>query len=188
MKRSKKMVLVAHCLLNVNSKVAGIATSETGEIGLIEALMRQGYGIIQLPCVEQDMCGIRRWGQVEEQLNHPHFRQRCVDLLTPILMQVEDFIANGYDVAAVIGLNGSPSCGITRTCSGDWSGEIGDGHSTQPKLDTLHSKDTPGVMMQVLMELLQEKEIKLQFLWADEGCPEKDHIKIIEKLTNKNQS
>lgn len=57
MKREKKIVLIAHCILNVNAKVEGIATSKAGVTELITELMKQGYGIIQLPCVEQDMCG-----------------------------------------------------------------------------------------------------------------------------------
>ena len=63
--------MLAHCILNTNAKVEGLAGVSGGCTELVGLLLEKGYGIIQLPCVEQDMCGILRWGQVEEQLNHP---------------------------------------------------------------------------------------------------------------------
>jgi len=174
MKRDKKIVLVAHCILNVNAKVEGIAPSKAGVTELISGLMEQGYGIIQLPCVEQDMCGIRRWGQVEEQLNHPRFRERCRILLEPILCQVEDFVNNGYSICAVIGLDGSPSCGVNATCSGEWYGEIGEGYHVMEKASTLKMKPKSGVMMDVLKIMMDERKLEVPFLAMDEVNPEED--------------
>ena len=56
MKRGRKIVAVAHCILNVNAKVYGIAQCPAGATDLINLLMDNGYGIIQLPCIEQAMC------------------------------------------------------------------------------------------------------------------------------------
>ena len=76
MKREKKIVLVAHCLLNVNAKVYGIA-SEKGGSNIIGQLIHRGYGIIQLPCIEMAMYGSQRWGIVYEQSNFPAFRENA---------------------------------------------------------------------------------------------------------------
>lgn len=189
MKREKKMVLVAHCILNVNAKVEGIAPSKAGVDELVIGLMRQGFGIIQLPCVEQDMCGIRRWGQVKEQLDHPNFRERCYTLLQPIINQVEDFIQNGYSVCGVIGLDGSPSCGVELTCSGEWYGEIGEGFNVLEKANTLQMVPKSGVMMDVLKSMLKERNIEIPFLAVDEANPEMSVQGIltgIERVKNNN--
>ena len=100
--------------------------------------------------MEQLCCGISRWGQVKEQLDFPAFRRRCAQLLEPIVDQTEDFIRNGYRVCGVIGLDGSPSCGVNETCSGRWGGEIGDGYGLEEKIPTLHPVSGSGVMMEVL--------------------------------------
>ena len=189
MKREKKIVLVVHCILNVNAKVEGIAPSKAGVEELVIGLMRQGYGIIQLPCVEQDMCGIRRWGQVKEQLDHPNFRQRCHTLLMPILNQVDDFIQNGYSVCGIVGLDGSPSCGVELTCSGEWYGEIGEGFHVLEKANTLQMVPKSGVMMDVLKSMLKERNITIPFLAVDEANPEKsvqDILTRIVKVENNN--
>ena len=189
MKREKKIVLVAHCILNVNAKVEGIAPSKAGVDELVIGLMRQGFGIIQLPCVEQDMCGIRRWGQVKEQLDHPNFKERCYTLLQPIINQVEDFIQNGYSVCGVIGLDGSPSCGVELTCSGEWYGEIGEGFNVLEKANTLQMVPKSGVMMDVLKSMLKERNIEIPFLAVDEANPEMSVQGIltgIERVKNNN--
>ena len=189
MKREKKIVLVAHCILNMNAKVEGIAPSKAGVDELVIGLMRQGFGIIQLPCVEQDMCGIRRWGQVKEQLDHPNFRARCRTLLQPIINQIEDFIQNGYSVCGVIGLDGSPSCGVELTCSGEWYGEIGEGFNVLEKANTLQMVPKSGVMMDVLKSMLKERNIEIPFLAVDEANPEMSVQGIltgIERVKNNN--
>lgn len=180
MKRNKKMVLVSHCLLNVNAKVHGIATVPAASIKLITSILEAGYGIIQLPCVEQSVCGIRRWGQVKEQLDYPHFRESCRKQLTPILHQVKDFINNGYEIAAVIGLDGSPSCGVNFTCSGNWSGEMDEVYGMSEKIKTLRELSEPGVMMEVFKEILEEQHINLKFIAVNEIAPDE----CIENIVN----
>ena len=90
MKRNRKIILVAHCLLNVNAKVLGIA-GEKGGSKLIGELIQKGYGIIQLPCIEMAMYGSQRWGIVYEQNDFPAFRDTCRRMLDPIVKQVADF-------------------------------------------------------------------------------------------------
>src|SRR5660398_308484 len=55
-------------------------------------------------------------------LDTPGFRAHCRRLAGPVLRQVEQFRATGYD-AVVIGADGSPSCGV-RSTSGEagWGG------------------------------------------------------------------
>ena len=169
MNRKKKVILVAHCLLNVNAKVYGIATEPAAAKAFIESILNEGIGMIQLPCVEMDMCGINRWGQVKSQLNHPHFRERCRQLLLPIVYQVEDYYRNGYEICGVIGADGSPSCGVNYTCTGDWYGEIGEEYQTMQKADTVKPLKEKGVMMDILQEILTERGVDIPFRALEES-------------------
>jgi predicted secreted protein len=182
LKRNKKIVLLAHCLLNINAKVYGIATEPAGCPQIVSGLLKHGYGIIQLPCVEQSCFGINRWGLVKEQTDFPAFRLKCRALLQPIVEQVLDFYENGYEIAAVIGLDGSPSCGVHFTCSGKWGGEIGCLNDIDGIIASLKTLNEPGVMMEVLEEMFEENKLKIRFMAADENDPEAAAEKLIGQL------
>jgi predicted secreted protein len=182
LKRNKKIVLLAHCFLNVNSKVYGIATEPAGCMQIVSGLLSNGYGIIQLPCVEQHCFGINRWGLVKEQVKFPTFRARCRLLLQPIVEQVLDYFENGYELTAVIGLDGSPTCGVNYTCTGNWGGEMGNKHDMQGKITSLDTLHEPGVMMEILMEMFKENNISVKFIAVEEKDPETTAEELINKL------
>lgn len=121
MERSRKIALVAHCLLNVNSRVEGIARY-AGVHPLIGELADRGYGIIQLPCPELPVGGCKRWAATIEQYDTPHYREACEILAEEIAMQVREYLRCGYQVGPLIGIDGSPSCGVLETTSGPWGG------------------------------------------------------------------
>lgn len=168
MKRSKKIVVISHCLLNVNAKVEGLAVERACAKKLIQYLIENDYGMIQLPCAEMDMCGINRWGQVKSQLDHPNYRRRCRELMQPVVCQIEDYISNGYQIEAVIGVDGSPTCGVNRTCIGEWRGEIGEQYHTMEKAASGRMSPEAGVMMEVLREMLRDSNISIPFYALDE--------------------
>lgn len=182
MNRQKKMVFISYCILNVNSKVEGIALSESGLTELVYRLMKKGYGLIQLPCIEMECCGLKRWGQVEDQLNHPYFRNQCELRLKPFVTQAKAFLEQGYEIAGVIGLDGSPTCGVSETCSGNWSGEMGTQYNTQSKIDTLTHKKGPGVMMRIFQEMLKKENIIIPFYGIEENNKSIDIEKFCEKF------
>lgn len=170
MNRSRKMIFVAHCILNVNVKVEGLATTPAGVDVLVTELMRRNYGLVQLPCVEIDMLGCRRWGVVKEQLQHQSYRARCRTLLRPLINQALCFSQNGYELCGIIGIDGSPSCGVHHTCSSTcWGGEIGDGYGLEEKIPTLQTIPAPGVMMEELQELLRCSDLSIPFFALDES-------------------
>lgn len=128
--RSGKVALVAHCILNQNSIVPGLARREAMVIELIELLNELGVGIIQLPCPETLYAGLRRFWQVKEQYDNVGFRSFCRKLATTVKDYVAEYLRNGYELVAIIGVSGSPSCGVKRTTSSSkWLGnprEAGD--------------------------------------------------------------
>lgn len=167
MNRGKKIVLVANCILNVNVKVDGLA-SYAGVSRVVSDLIQDGYGIIQLPCVEQAMLGMKRWGIVHSQCDYPAFRAKCRELLMPVVDQAEDLLANGYTIKAIIGVDGSPTCGVSIRPEGDWYGEVGYQYGLDAKVSSVHMENGPGTMMEVLRGMLDERGIEIPFCAVNE--------------------
>lgn len=182
MYKSRRVILVSHCILNPNSKVEGLVENSSILKSFSMSILKNDIGIIQLPCVEQDMCGIRRWGQVVEQLDHPNFRYRCRKLLTPIVYQAKDFLNNGYDVIGVVGIDGSPTCGVKFTSSGEWYGEIGSKYGVLEKASTLKKKYKMGIMMEELLSLFRENDIEIPFFSIDESNSDESLEKILKYI------
>lgn len=167
MKRDRKILVLSHCLLNVNSKIDGLAPYH-GASRIVSAAVSQGYGLIQLPCVEQAVLGGRRWGSVYSQCDFPGFRQKSRELLKPVVDQIEDFTNNGYEIKAIVGINGSPTCGINYIPVGNWGGEVGYQYGLNEKIDSCTIEKGMGVMMEELKSMLEERGISIPFLAVDE--------------------
>ncbi len=130
--RSRRVVLVSHCLLNENTRYAGGATRPGAVAEVIDELMAGGYGIHQLPCPER-----LAWGGVLKRhslrLYHskggPLYPLRGVLLRTfiwwtkviyrrlarQVVRDVADYQRAGIEVAGILGIGASPSCGVTTT-------------------------------------------------------------------------
>jgi predicted secreted protein len=160
MKRSKKLVLLAHCILNVNSKVVGLAQYAGAIESVVTGHVRRGNGIIQLPCPETTFLGLKRWGMTREQYDTPFYRSHCRNILQPYIQQIEDYLANDYTVEEIVGVDGSPSCGVNLTCAGYCGGEMDDAARQHNNLREINGR---GIMMEVLVELLAEKGITARF-------------------------
>lgn len=87
-------------------------------------------------------------------------------MLEDIVLQVKEYqnCAERVEVLGVVGINGSPSCGIGYTFSADWGGEL----SSQPNLEAYlkkgERKEAMGIFMQVLKEMLEEEGIILRMV------------------------
>ena len=180
--RSKKLVLLSHCILNVNAKVYGLARYRGALAELISFLVDEGYGIIQLPCPEMGHWGIKRWGQVREQMDTPYFVRHCRQVFEPVLEQIIDYHCNGYHVAAIIGVDGSPSCGVNHTCSAaSWGGELDNWQSTADIMGDLRMINAPGAFMELISEALRNHGLQIPMLAIDEADPA-DSIADIKKM------
>jgi predicted secreted protein len=130
--RSRRVVFLSHCLLNENTRYLGGACRGGGVRELVVPLIDAGIGIVQMPCPEQ-----RVWGGVLKRLllraygarGRPLYRLRRVllavfiwytrfryrRLARQVARQVEDYLASGFSVVGIVGVDGSPSCGVART-------------------------------------------------------------------------
>jgi predicted secreted protein len=111
-KRSWKIVLVAHCILNQNARVLGLA-DKPGAVGdVVDFLMRSGVGIIQMPCPEFTYAGLLRQPKTREQYDNTMFRRHCRKFADEIANQISEYAKGGVKLVLVVGVDGSPSCSV----------------------------------------------------------------------------
>jgi uncharacterized protein YbbK (DUF523 family) len=139
--RSKKVVFISHCLLNENVRYLGGAFRPGGVDEVVDELQRHGVGIHQMRCPEQ-----RAWGGVLKRYGVPLYdskgtalyraRRPLVRLFTyyskarfwvaarEVVKDIQDYVRSGFDVVGIIGISGSPSCGVCWTLDLNRSVEI----------------------------------------------------------------
>ena len=130
--RGGRVVFVSHCLLNENVRYPGGATRPGAVDEVVDLIQAAGVGICQMACPEQEV-----WGGVRKRrmLLAYGADRRGLGLvrrvLTPIFIaytrwrydrsagrvvsQVRDYRRAGYQVVGIVGVDGSPSCGVSRT-------------------------------------------------------------------------
>ena len=111
-KRSGKIAVVAHCILNQNSRALGLAERSGAITEIVEFLINKDMGIIQMPCPELAYSGLSRPPQTKDQYNNLTFREHCRKIAEEVANQIEEFSKAGIKVKIIIGINGSPSCGV----------------------------------------------------------------------------
>ena len=121
-KRSKRVVLVIHCILNHNARIDECAYYPGAMTEIVEALMEAGVGIVQMPCPELHCLGLDRAGQVkdgqQQGIRETLFgdaAEACRALVKGVMRDVLEYRKNGFEVVGVIGNDGSPACGVDFT-------------------------------------------------------------------------
>ncbi len=157
--RSKNVVVLAHCHLNVMTKVRGLADYAGVRTEVVIPFIEAGTGILQLPCPEATYAGMRRWGETREQYDVRAYRRHCRRLLEPVVDAVSELVSDGCRIERVIGVEGSPSCGVHLTCAGYTGGELPDHCPTSP------AEMVPGrgVFMEEFEALLSEAGLDIPF-------------------------
>jgi predicted secreted protein len=103
----KEITVAAHCLLNPLTRVKGLAPVP----------FRPEGPTVQLPCPEALYLGPERWAVTRNQLDVPQFRRFCRALIEPYVDLLEMLARQGARLR-IVGLAGSPSCGVITTSSG----------------------------------------------------------------------
>jgi predicted secreted protein len=155
-KRSKKVVLIAHCILNQNAKIDRCAHYPGAIKEVTQILLDAGVGILQMTCPEFLCLGLDR--QVEKgihttvesedtrvarRMGEDQTRTLCHRLVSDLIYQIEEYQRNGFAMVGIIGINNSPTCGIETT----WANN--------------RDEQDPGVFMKMLNEEGQKRGISL---------------------------
>ncbi len=139
--RSKKVVFLSHCILNENTRYLGGACRSGCVREIVEQCLESDWGIVQMPCPEQHAWGgvTKRWllmvygtkGTLLYSMSSlflPLFllytRLIYGKLAKATANQINDYLASGYSVIGVIGIDGSPSCGVNTTLDFERSFEL----------------------------------------------------------------
>lgn len=164
MERSKKIVILAHCILNQNSVVIPYAREMKVFKPFIEICFDENIGILQLPCPEKSLYGLKRWGHVKDQFEHPGFINPAKESLKRFIDEIKEYIANGYEILGVYGIKGSPSCGVSLTCRGDWCGEASNYKDLEDIKSRVSMVEEMGIYMELFKQLLEENKIFIEFI------------------------
>ncbi len=166
-KRGKKVILVAHCILNQNAKLDECAHYPGAIREIIQLLLERGIGMIQMPCPELIRLGLDR--QADKSTSHTvqsedtrisrimqeaEAQKLCKKISEDIVYQVEEYQKNGFEVLGLLGINGSPTCGVETTWADD------------------HEFDGYGVLIKCLEEELAQRNITLNMagIKANDTC------------------
>ncbi|MFQ6054145.1 MAG: CD3072 family TudS-related putative desulfidase, partial [Candidatus Bathyarchaeia archaeon] len=111
--RSNRIVVVAHCILNVHSLEDGLAEYPGLEEDVVRALMGKNVGIVQLRCPETRLHGIQRLPMPKDTYDKPEIRASYAAQAKEEVSQLREFVKKGAEIVAVVGAEASPSCGIS---------------------------------------------------------------------------
>lgn len=114
--RSRLVVFVSHCILNNNTKAMGLVAPESSRrcLRFLEELLMHGIGVVQMPCPEL-FFGLPRAPATKMEYNTPEFREHCNKIAVDVAKSIANFTSAGVRVLAVVGVEGSPSCGVRWT-------------------------------------------------------------------------
>jgi predicted secreted protein len=166
--RGRKIVYVSCCLLNQNAQSPGIAGRKGAFNELIQMFLDNDIGIEQLPCME-----CRLWGGVSRKTIHTFqplvlnsvgrawfpFVEFCSNIETgktkracrkeakKVVKRIQDYVMEGYTIIGILGVNGSPTCGVTKTLN---------------YIDMAKNKNKLDITLQDLMNPQLEKMIEIE--------------------------
>jgi predicted secreted protein len=123
-------VLVAHCVLNQNAKLNACALYPGAMLEASEALLSEGVGILQLPCPELVCLGLDRGTEpgtatsveaedtrIGRRMSEEGSRRTCRNLVGGVMQQLDEYRKHTFEIVGLVGINGSPSCGVETTWS-----------------------------------------------------------------------
>lgn len=176
--RSKKIVLVSHCILNQNAISDGTADYPAALNKVVEYLLQSRVSILQMPCPELLCLGLDRENihgaeqpvvventRIRQSMQRPAAIHLINTLVQQMIFQIEEYIRNGFSVLGVIGMNRSPSCGVNTT--------------------SINNQEVTGegLFIKALREELEKKDIHLKMIGI-KGQETEKALKSITELLN----
>lgn len=129
--RNGRVIFVSHCLLNMNARYFGGAFRSSCVSEIIEEAMKRDIALIQMKCPEQ-----RAWGGIQKPLMWLAFDTKRTPLyllkgiIVPLFLwytqlcyrhyartlvkEITDYERSGYQILGIVGIDGSPTCGVNR--------------------------------------------------------------------------
>lgn len=166
----QKILFVSHCFFNDGAKLKNqnlfeMEKERKNKREFLKKNLDAGVEIIQLPCPELILYGINRWGHAASQFDTVFFRKESRKMLELYILQIEEYSScpERFEILGIVGVDGSPSCGVTFTYDGEWGGEFNGNTNLSDTLATLKKEEKPGIFMRVLKDMLMEKGYEIPF-------------------------
>jgi len=159
-KRSNKIAVFCHCMLNVHSLEKNLAEYPGFEEDIVKKAMERGVGFVQLRCPEIRLHGIERLTMPKDNYDKPMIRESYRKQAKEEVLQLKEFVKNGAKIVAVIGAEASPSCGIHYVAK--WEAGVEPKDRKWP--DTVDFVQGRGVYMEELERQLDEAGIKPKWI------------------------
>ncbi len=189
--RSGHVIFLSHCILNEITRYLGGACRAGCIAEIVQVCIEQGQGIVQLPCPEQ-----HAWGGILKPYllmaygSRHTLLYRLRRLLLPIFVwytrhvyrklarataaQIQDYLDSGFSVVSIVGIDGSRSCGVTKTLDLEKSFELT--AQLDPTLFTVEALNNAiraalvpgrGLFTAELQQQLQRRGLNVEFTQHD---------------------
>ncbi len=112
--RSGLVVLLAHCILNQNTRARGVARRRGPFEEVVIFLAERGVGIVQLPCPELEFFQEIREPSAKDVLDTPEYHSFCRELANRAVNLIKLLLKQKLRVIGIIGVEHSPSCAVSE--------------------------------------------------------------------------
>jgi uncharacterized protein YbbK (DUF523 family) len=190
-RRSKRMVFLSHCILNENTRYLGGARRGGCVREIVEQCLAADVGMVQMPCPEQHAwVGVIKRFLLAAYGTKGTSTYRFRRVLLPLILaytrfvyrrmarqtagKIEDYLDSGYTVIGVVGVDGSPSCGVGKTLdlrrSFDSISNVDVGSITADEMNAIVRRNLMGgnsLFTAALKEEFEKRRIRVPFLAHD---------------------
>lgn len=130
--RGRKLIVLAHCILNQNAKLDRCAHCPGAIAEVVGVLLEAGIGFMQMDCAEMLHLGLDRQTdrstpasvasedtRIARRMLEPAAGAIIDDIAERVVGQILDYRRQQFDVIGIVGINGSPTCGVETTWRDD---------------------------------------------------------------------
>ena len=125
--RSRRVIFLAHCLLNQNAISDGTAEVPAAHREILQAALDTQAGVVQMPCPELCCLGLDRGDpkggerpvventRIRRAMGEPEAAARMQELTSQVIRQIREYRKHGFTVLGIVGVDRSPCCGVNTT-------------------------------------------------------------------------
>ena len=164
--RSKKVMLVANCVLNQNARINGSAHTQSAIEPVVQEMLKRKIGIVQMPCPELQILGLARGGgaSIYELLSKPDARKELKEYSEQVIEIINQYTKWGFKVCGVLGIDGSPCCGVDLYYH---RGEKPGTGAFMEELKPLLAKCNPPIRIKGIQDAKVEEAVNLVREWDE---------------------
>ena len=130
--RSRRVIFLAHCLLNQNAISDGTAEVPAVHREILRTILDAQVGVVQMPCPELCCLGLDRGDpkggerpvvventRIRRAMGQPEAAARLRELTSQVVRQIREYRKHGFAVLGIVGVDRSPCCGVNTTSDQD---------------------------------------------------------------------